>query len=267
MTESFHDAAVAYHRAGWQVFPCRNKAPLIKWEYIQTERLTESAVSDWWRKWPDAQIALACGELSGVTVIDVDWLKDPGTKEILFTESVPPAELAAGLPMTMRSVTGTKGIHCFFRFAPIRNSVKSIHPQLDVRSNGGYVILPPSVHENGRTYEWDSLMPFSETNIAGLASVPKDIVDISMEEMAEGKDFVKLMKGVGKGARNDTMSAMIGKFLWMDDPYLAWEVSVMMNQRNNPPLEEWELKKTFTSILKKDYAKRPWVYRKDAGGG
>jgi hypothetical protein len=36
----------------------------------------------------------------------------------------------------------------------IRNSQESHAPDLDVRANGGYVLVPPSVHANGTPYEW-----------------------------------------------------------------------------------------------------------------
>lgn len=48
-----------------------------------------------------------------------------------------------------------RGYHEFFRHPgrPIQNRA-GLRPGLDVRADGGYVIVPPSLHASGARYEW-----------------------------------------------------------------------------------------------------------------
>ena len=57
------------------------------------------------------------------------------------------------LPPTISALTG-RGEHLYFRLNghSVRNSAGLLGPGLDVRGDGGYVLLPPSVHPSGRIY-------------------------------------------------------------------------------------------------------------------
>ena len=69
------------------------------------------------------------------------------------------------LPETVESIT-PRGRHIFFRCenGDVRNSAGAIAPGLDIRGDGGYVVLPPSIHPSGRPYVWsvDSADHFAE---------------------------------------------------------------------------------------------------------
>ena len=60
------------------------------------------------------------------------------------------------LPGTLESRTGGGGRHLFFKHdgTPVKNSTGKLGKGLDVRGDGGYVIVPPSVHETGSPYVW-----------------------------------------------------------------------------------------------------------------
>jgi hypothetical protein len=53
-------------------------------------------------------------------------------------------------------ITGSGGRHIYFLTdAPIRNEASGKLGQgIDVRGIGGQVLAPPTVHPNGKTYEW-----------------------------------------------------------------------------------------------------------------
>jgi hypothetical protein len=59
------------------------------------------------------------------------------------------------LPETVASIT-PRGSHLFFKSenGAVRNSAGAIAPGLDIRGDGGYVVLPPSIHPSGRPYVW-----------------------------------------------------------------------------------------------------------------
>jgi hypothetical protein len=95
-------------------------------------------------------VGIACGEASGCWVLDEDGPTGAASLRDLIDQHGP---LPAG-PVT---VTG-KGRHYWFSWAPgcdqLRNRV-SFLPGLDVRTSGGGVVVPPSLHPNaGRRYEW-----------------------------------------------------------------------------------------------------------------
>ena len=151
-------AALAYARRGVPVFPCEPgaKRPLTRnghWDATKDPH----TIGRWWRRWPSANVAIPTGRNSGVLVLDVD----PNASG---SESLAKLERTCGpLPMTARARTGGGGIHVFFRYPrerEIRNSAGLLGPGLDVRGEGGYVVVPPSRTQG--PYQWVDTSPFAE---------------------------------------------------------------------------------------------------------
>jgi putative DNA primase/helicase len=67
-------AALSYQRQGFSVIPIqpREKKPLVHWEPYQKQRTTEEEIKVWWSKWPDANVGIVTGAISGLVVIDLD---------------------------------------------------------------------------------------------------------------------------------------------------------------------------------------------------
>ena len=64
-----------------------------------------------------------------------------------------------------RTRTGGGGIHVFFRYpgsTEIRNSAGLLGPGLDVRGEGGYIVVPPSRTQG--PYEWVDRSPLAEAS-------------------------------------------------------------------------------------------------------
>ncbi len=264
--------AERYARAGWSIFPCSGKRPIMDalprgadgrptWEPYKRIRASDEQIKQWWTKYPDAQIALVCGRISGITVIDVDWVKDKN-KNILIAESEDPADLRQKIPATMTSRSGSGGYHLFHTFADIPCSSGIIHKQIDVKSEGGCVILPPSQYdEAGRRYEWDDTLGFIPSLLTCLPPIPRNIVDWYAKEKAKEKTGRKawgdVVSGVSVGRRNTTAAQMAGKLIrsFGRDTETAWDLFKLWNSRNSPPLERKELESVFRSILKAEYGK------------
>ena len=66
-------AALKYREMGKSVIPAmKNKVALVGWASYQKQRPSVKKIESWWRKWPDASIAIVTGKISAVTVVDAD---------------------------------------------------------------------------------------------------------------------------------------------------------------------------------------------------
>jgi hypothetical protein len=177
MSGTLLSIALAHARAGRAILPAhsvrddgRCTCGRRRCQWIGKHPRTEHGVHDatrkaetlsaWWDCWPDANLALATGEDSCVDVLDVDPEHDgPATLARLEAEH-------GTLPATWRARTGSGGEHIYFWHEPgMGNSVSRIGRGLDVRGEGGYVLLPPSLHRTGRRYSW--IIPPDEGPPAG----------------------------------------------------------------------------------------------------
>ena len=142
-------AAIAYATRGFAVFPCvpRGKVPATR-HGCRDATKDLAQITAWWRENPNYNVAVATGPVSKVFVLDVDGLDAEASLRKL-------EEQHGALPETMESIT-PRGRHIFFRCenGAVRNSAGAIAPGLDIRGDGGYVVLPPSIHPSGRPYVW-----------------------------------------------------------------------------------------------------------------
>lgn len=105
-------------------------------------------IKDWYRKWPNANWALATGAASGVVAIDID---NDEQAQIALDGNL--------LPETLVSQTG-RGFHCVYRHpgnGRIPSKLYSKTLGIDVKSDDGYIIIDPSAHANGTQYTWFDL--------------------------------------------------------------------------------------------------------------
>ncbi len=149
------EKAAGYARRGWAVFPlhtpdssgtcsCKKgakcgdsgKHPRTK-NGLNDASADPAQVARWWSRWPEANIGIVCGAVSGLVVIDVDGPDGEESLEALAAELGP-------LPETVEALTG-EGRHLYFNHpgVEIRPSTGEIGPALDVRGDGGYVVGPP----------------------------------------------------------------------------------------------------------------------------
>ena len=209
-------AALGYARKGWPVFPVNpgNKRPLTRFG-LKDATTEAKQIRAWWERWPEAMIGLRTGPAADIFVLDVDT--DPG-KGIDGFASLALLEREYGaLPRTLRSVTPRGGSHYFFRWhVGIKNSAGKLGMGLDVRGDGGYVVLPPSRRVDGRSYEW------TESSAAAPCEALPWLVDLATRQEAKSRPTgngdahayartalereCAAVAMVQPGARNDTLN-------------------------------------------------------------
>jgi hypothetical protein len=137
-------AVLAYRKMGHSVIPVGDdKKPLIAWKKCQERRATKRELRRWWTTWPDANIGIVCGRISGITVIDCD-----SDEAVAFVEST---FLDSSKYRVARTPRG--GRHYYFLYEPELKTATKKLPGIDIRNDGSYVLAPPSVTQLGR-YEW-----------------------------------------------------------------------------------------------------------------
>jgi hypothetical protein len=233
------DAVLSLAAQGWRLLPCqeRSKKPQIaKWP--ERASMDPKKISAWARKYLRCNWALATGPGSGVWVLDIDGDEGKETLAKLI-------EQHGDWVLTRTAHTGS-GCHQYFKWPGsdlvIRNNVKKLGPGLDVRGDGGYVIIPPSVHPNGLSYEWD--------NDYEVATAPAWL----LEKVATQEDEQRQNTGVifTQGHRNDSLMRIAfsrrrkGKQLAEIEKELL-EISA---RRCQPSLPEAEVRKIAQSVCK-----------------
>lgn len=149
------DAALSYAALGWAIFPLKpkSKVPLTSHGVKDASRDPEK-IKAWWDAAPNANIALACGAPSGVDVVDLDTPRPEKGKPHDGLGTLTRYENVHGTIRTLSAVTGSGGQHLFFRHVEGGKNKTAAVPGIDVKTTGGYVVLAPSVHENGSVYAW-----------------------------------------------------------------------------------------------------------------
>ncbi|UPT93912.1 phage/plasmid primase, P4 family [Bradyrhizobium barranii subsp. apii] len=204
---SILDHALAYAARGWPVFPChpKTKQPLVKSDVegeggYKLATIEADTIRAWWKRWPRAMIGFSPGAI-GVFVVDFDAGEDKKTGEIFEAAALQLAlEGAIGgqLPVTLFTRTPRGGVHLWFQkpddVDEILNRSNLLGPQsrTDIRGDNGYVVLPPSLRDDGVAYTWGG---HAET---AIAPSPAALVDLVLRR---GAFEEKPAQGSGIGAR------------------------------------------------------------------
>lgn len=153
--------ALRYMRMGWSVIPChvplRNggcscgrecswpgKHPRVNWREYGQRRASRAEIVQWFeQEFYGSNVGVVTGTISNLVVVDVDHGAIDSFREL-------------HLPYTPRvAFSGSgEGIHFFYQCrTPIPSKIGLV-PNIDVKADGGFIVLPPSTHKSGRHYEW-----------------------------------------------------------------------------------------------------------------
>jgi Bifunctional DNA primase/polymerase, N-terminal/AAA domain len=157
--------------------------PLVPWKERQEKPLTKDELSACFPPGVLRNAAILTGVASGVVMVDVD------SEEAL--NGLPP------LPVTP-AVKTERGWHFYFKHPgiPVSNPI-GLRAKIDIRADGGYGIIPPSVNANGVPYEW--LTTFDQ---ASPAPMPEWLIEALRERKSDkGKPSPERRSGTRYGTK------------------------------------------------------------------
>lgn len=251
MAETLAEAAERYASMGWAVFPLRprGKEPRTK-NGVKDACADVEQVRAFWARYPDSNIGIAMGEPSGgIVAIDADVDPEAGKDGV---DTISEWERAHGeLPETACSLTGRDGYHMLYRMEGVRNSVNA-DAAVDIRSTGGYIVAPPSVHPNGRSYAWEC--DPSEYPVADADDNVRAFVASVQPAKSEGGERRRFERGaVGEGGRNDYLYRYgCGLRAKSIDPADIESLVKIANATDcTPPLPDAEVDRIIESVLQR----------------
>ena len=155
-----------YLALDWRIGPCRarTKRAFVPWTEFSSD---PRVVRRWDRQCPSASWAVV---LEDLVVLDVE--NEAGDDEIHRRRR------AGMIPICPISLSGgwDQGYHLYFRRPAgreLRPQVWIVPGEIEARTGNMLMMLPPSLHESGRRYRWEtSYAPWRgrDPRSAGLAS-------------------------------------------------------------------------------------------------
>jgi len=167
------ELALKYAGYGWRVLPLRErrKEPATAHGLHDATR-DEQSIREWWRNGSGYNVGVATGEGSGIVVIDLDGPEG--------RESWAALEQEHGAVKTLSQQTGRAdgGMQLVFRHPGVAvGNRAAVRPGIDVRGDGGYIVVPPSVHPTGAVYEWVDRSP--------IAVMPEWLVELTRKKVVQ----------------------------------------------------------------------------------
>jgi hypothetical protein len=160
------EAALAYAKYGIPVFPCNwkpnengevKKHPVRELGkgglYLAT--VDPEQIQKWWKQFPNALIGGPMGRRVGVWALDVDSPESHAGDGIAAWDKL---ECEHGIASTRTHLTGTNGFHRLYLWnntRPVGCPVSTVPGGMEVKGDGGYIILPPSPYQRyGQTVRY-----------------------------------------------------------------------------------------------------------------
>lgn len=253
------------------------KRPLIKgWQ--ETPLRTGKQAKRFWdehiyryKEYPG--IGLATGQINGgYVVLDFDrghmdgvdgyetllgWQRDTGKT----------------LPDTWTVITGSGGYHFYYHTDKAMRCFNNRDLGVDLKADGGFVVVPPSLHKSGNKYQWE--IPPKECECAELDETVMAFIEYcrpgnyqfngqgSTQRGQGGEREMVLPEVIPDGGRHTALISLIGimnRYGCLDEVIEA-AVRAENNTKCVPPLTEFELQKEiFPAIYRweKGVSKEAW---------
>ena len=203
-------SALLFASQGWHVLPVveRTKRPAIAGWPARATTDPEQIVT-WWRQWPNANVGICCGHVSGILVLDVDG----DLNKLLAGQHLPP---------TITQTTGGGGWQFLYHWTPeldgLTTTLAALMPSVDTRGDGGFIVAPPSLHPSGKRYEWAPILGPGDIELAPppewLVNELRTRGDRSQKNSTNWRCVASTM--CPRGRRNLTLAKLVGHLLRRD---------------------------------------------------
>lgn len=247
---SLLDLAREYRDFGLRPLPFAygGKQPIAKWQVYQTRSPTDAELESWWGAGQQTNIGAVVGP--GLLVVDLDGGKPAeamlNAVGIILPENAP------------RVLTGS-GYHVYLSVPrPLRDKIGLLttnngKPQVDIRA-AGCVVLPPSLHPNGKTYRWvvplEGPPPPAPENLLDL--IERSTSGAKLEEHTPGWATAALA-GVNQGRRDSVCTQLAGFLLGkkLDAELVEELLARTFAPACRPPFPREDVRKTVQSIARR----------------
>lgn len=227
---------------GAKLFPCRDKIPLTPNGFYDASNDIHQ-LTRWDEEFPGCQWGTPCGSESGYFVLDVD-AKYGGLDTLASLE----VALSFSRDETYSVRTPGGGVHLYFSWpatdsGALRNRV-GIAPGLDIRGQGGYVIVPPS-------------QGYVPANTHAISPCPPALLAYIREKTrrpepkAGGAQAPEIVLA---GGRNNYLTQVAGRLrrLGFEEATVLAALRAENEQKCDPPLEDYEVARTASSVCRYD---------------
>lgn len=245
------------------------KRPIHKWKDLQRKRLPRHQLAALFTHNPNANIGVITGQLSSIVVIDadndaaVDWCVE-------------------NLPKTPWTVITGRGVQFGYEYpdVEVKNGQNVLQipdgedgPRIDIRGEGGYVAVPPSLHKSGSLYMWEKDIPMIERVAFMPVYDPEWMPAKKVPAFTEGppikveqsRAFRRASAWIAKrdpaveGSGGDrhtfiTAANLVNDFALNEDQ--AWALLTDWNRTCSPPWSERDLRVKFNSAKKSGSAQK-----------
>jgi DNA-binding XRE family transcriptional regulator len=203
-------------------------------------------ILQWIRKFPEANVGIVTGPLSGVSVVEIDSA-DPVVQQAIvkrFGET----------PLQTRTPSG--GCHLWYRHNGEACADLSPEVPVQIKAIGGFVVVPPSVRPSGRyagrSYE------FFQGTLGDLARLPQIR---NTDHPTTTAPSPTRLRAIREGWRNNSLFRHLKEHAPYCDNYEALlDVGVTLGQLDcDPPLALAEITKTVNSVWEMIGEGRLWT--------
>lgn len=207
MSDVFKKNYRAYIDKGFSVIPDRpgsKKAAVTKWPKYSSQMPTEEELTQWEESFPDGNIAVMMGEVSGIIALDFDS-KDPKIIELI--EPL--------LPESPVEKKGAKGWTRYFRYTGEVTDIISWSGEVvfEILSSKRKTTIPPSVHpDTGADYQWKD-KGLLEVDVKTLPKLPPFLVSSIKLELSNKFGASTSKTGKIINGRNSYLSNFLGNLL------------------------------------------------------
>lgn len=235
------DAALAYAAAGWPVVLLApgSKTPATG-HGVKDATTDPDTIHRWFEAEPTANLGIACGEASGIVVIDIDPRNggDVSWEELTREHGLP----ADGWPAR----TAGLGEHWFFRWQEGIRS-KKLAPGIDLLSDGRYAVVDPSMI-NGSSYSWLDV----EEHGTEPGQMPACWAALCQTPKPKGESIVP--GSIVEGGRNEGLASLAGVMRQhgMTEAEILAALHIANDTRCKPPLPGSEVSRIAGSVSKYD---------------